>query len=74
MSSMEQGLIPSVCLNEMTSVPKEGEKEEEPSSEILQSIKELSEALNQDGDDAIIEEEEEDDEQGKYILYMAYYL
>ena len=63
MSTMEQGLIPSVCLNEMTSEPKEGEEPEKPSTEILDSIKELSGALEEkNGEEEEEEELEEEDD------------
>ena len=60
MSSMEQGLIPSVCLSEVaTSGPEE--KGAEPTPELLESIKEYSEALeSQEGEEGEEGEEEED--------------
>ena len=77
MSNMEQGLVPSVCLSEVTS---EADDREQPSAEILESIKELSQALESQekaaseangGGDEEEEEEgegEEYDEQGEQLV------
>lgn len=71
MSNMEQGLIPSVCLNDTATIA-----EEEPSSELLESIKalEVQEDQAEDEDentDQINGEEEDDDEHGVYIKCMS---
>ena len=60
MSSMEQGLIPSVCLSQAAAPTKEGE---EPPSEVLESIKELSKVLEEEEDeDELVNDEDEDPE------------
>ena len=60
MSSMEQGLIPSVCLNEATSALSEGDK---PSAEALETMNELSKALEEQEDELEDGEEEEEEEE-----------
>lgn len=65
MSSMEQGLIPSVCLKEAAAPQKEGE---ELPSEILESIKELSKVLEEDENKLISDDEDDDAEQSEYFI------
>ena len=72
MSNMEQGLVPSVCLSEVTSEPAEGEAVDQPSAEILESIKELSQALENKetaSEEGEGEEEEEEDYQSECVIY-----
>lgn len=58
MSSMEQGLIPSVCLSQAAAPRKEGE---EHPSEVLESIKELSKVLEEEEDEDELVDDEDDD-------------
>ena len=75
MSSREQGLIPSVCLNEaVTSEPQNGaEPDEKTSTQILDSIKELSKALEEQ-EERDQQEEEEEDEHGELVCVCVFVL
>ena len=69
MSSMEQGLIPSVCLTE-TAGPAE-----ELSSELQESIKEMTKALaeqedHEDEEAEVVKEEDEEDEDDEQSMLL----
>ena len=72
MSNMEQGLIPSVCLNEMA-----GPAEELP-SELQESIKEMTKALVEQEDhedeeaEVVKEEDEEDEDDEQSMLFFTF--
>ena len=69
MSSMEQGLIPSVCLTETA-----GPAEELP-SELQESIKEMTKALaeqedHEDEEAEVVKEEDKEDEEDEQSMYF----